>query len=109
MQIHYFKTNYGREPAKEYIDGLQMADKANIAFDLELIAKYGPQYDQVITRHLVGKLWEIKSGLKHQQRIFYCLVTNSGILLLHACKKQKTGSQPKDIEIALKRMKEALQ
>ena len=109
MQIYYFKTTSGREPVKEYLQSLPAADQANIAFDLELISKFGPQHDQVVTRHLVGKLWEIKSGIKRQQRIFYCLITGNGVILLHACKKQKTGSQPRDIEISLKRMKEVLQ
>lgn len=106
--IIYYRTSSGREPVREYLHGLMPRDQANIAFDLELIEKLGPQAAQVRTRNINGKLWEIKTGARRQQRVFYCLITGPAIVLLHACKKQKTGSQPQDVELAYKRLKEIL-
>jgi|SRR3989339_224667 len=108
MQITYCKTALGREPVRDYLITLTTQDQADIAFDMNLVAQFGPQCDQLVTRHLQGKLWEIKTGTRRQQRIFYCLITGPEIVLLHACKKQKTNSQPRDVELAFKRMKEVL-
>jgi phage-related protein len=55
-----------------------------------------------------GKLWEIKTGTGHQQRIFYCFISGTTMALLHACKKQKEGGLSKDLETAARRMKEIL-
>ena len=89
-------------------NGLQEADRIAIAGDLELIRHYGIMAAPVITRKLVEKLWEIKTGTRHQQRLFYCIITGDSLVLLHACKKQKQGAQRGDVDLAYKRMKEVL-
>jgi len=55
-----------------------------------------------------GKLWELKTGHGNQQRIFYCLEEKDLLIVLHACKKQKQGAQKKDVDIAVKRLKDIL-
>jgi phage-related protein len=109
MNIFYFKTASGREPVREYVNDLPQNDRIIIAGDLELIREFGIMDAQVVTRKLVGKLWEIKTGTRHQQRMFYCIITGNALILLHACKKQKEGAQRGDVDIAHKRMKEILE
>lgn len=87
---------------------LQKGDIVAITADLELIRDSGILAAPVDTRKLKDKLWEIKTGIRNQQRIFYCLV-DYGIVLLHACKKQKEGAQKSDVELAYRRMKEVLE
>lgn len=108
MKIIYFKTSSGREPVKEYINGLQQNDVEIITKHLSSIQKYGHHASDVIFRKIKGKLWEIKTGVGIQQRIFYVIALDDTMILLHACKKQKTGSQPDDVDLASKRMKEVL-
>jgi phage-related protein len=108
MRITYYKTSSGREPAREYIDGLQKAALEIVLKDLTLIRELGLNAP-IVTRHLKEKLWEIKTGSGRQQRIFYVIITGPEMILLHACKKQKKGSQQEDVELAYKRMKEVLQ
>ncbi len=111
--VYYYRTLSGREPAREYISGLPQQDREIITADLELVEEFGIVHAPVVTRKLQGgqfkgKLWEIKTGTRHQQRIFYCVQTGSKIVLLHACKKQKEGGQQEDLSVALRRMKEVL-
>lgn len=108
MNVFYYKTASGREPVREYINNLQRADRIAIAGDLELIRVFGILKAPVVTRKLVGKLWEIKTGSREQQRIFYCAISGDALVLLHACKKQKEGAQRVDVDLAHKRMKEVL-
>jgi len=108
-EIKYYRTASGREPVREYVDSLPRDDQAAIFGDFESIMEYGILRAPVVTRHLQGYrgLWEIKTGSRHQQRIFYCLITGAITVLLHACKKQR-DSQPRDVKTAAKRMKEVL-
>ena len=108
MNVYYYRTSSGREPVREYIEGLPVEDRVSIAGDIRLIAQFGIFDAPIITRKLKEKLWEIKTGMRHQQRIFYCVVSEKGVIFLHACKKQKEGSQHGDVELAYKRMKEVL-
>jgi phage-related protein len=108
MHISYYRTRSGREPAREYIDSLSLRDLAVILADFNLIREYGIVHAPIVTRHLEGKLWEVKTGAGRQQRVFYCLLTGDSLLILHACKKQRTGAQRGDVALARKRMKEVL-
>lgn len=108
MDIVYYKTSSGRMPVQEYINSLPIADIEAITADFEIIRDHGILSNVIKTRKLKDKLWEIKTGTRNQQRIFYCLVNAEGITLLHACKKQKEGAQRGDVELAHKRMKEVL-
>ena len=108
MNIFYYRTSSGRETVREYIEDLPVDDQIDIGGDIRLIIEHGIVGAPVVTRKLQGKLWEIKTGTRNQQRIFYCLYTEDGIVLLHACKKQKEGAQRADVELASERMKEVL-
>jgi phage-related protein len=108
MNINYYKTSSGRVPVQEYIYSLPKVDIEAIVADLEIIRDRGIHSNVITTRKLRGKLWEIKTGTRNQQRIFYCLVSAEGIILLHACKKQKEGAQRGDVDLAYKRMNEVL-
>jgi phage-related protein len=108
MNVLYYRTTSGREPVKEYIGRLPENDRVAIAGDFRLLVELGILKAPVVTRKLRDKLWEIKTGTRHQQRIFYCLVTGDAIVLLHACKKQKEGAQRGDVDLAFHRMKEVL-
>jgi phage-related protein len=109
MNIYYYKTLSGREPVREYINNLPYADRCIITGDLELIRDCGIFNAPVMTRKLIEKLWEIKTGTRKQQRLFYCVISGDTLVLLHACKKQKEGAQHKDVKLAHKRMMEVLQ
>lgn len=114
MRLLYYKTSSGRLPVWEYIEGLPRDDRAAIIADLDHIIEYGILNNPlVVTRKLMGgqfmgRLWEIKTGLGRQQRIFYCLIAGPAVVLLHACKKQKQEGQAADLKTALSRMKEVL-
>jgi len=95
----------GREPVLEYLQSLPEIDRKAIAADFRILYDFGIMPPSLITRKLKGKLWKINSGTRHQQRIFYCLVRDNGIILLHACKKRKEGAQWGDVELANKRIK----
>jgi len=58
------------------------------------------------TRQLEGKLWEIK--YPRHNRIFYVLMDQENMYLLHACKKQKGKAEKFELDKARNRMKDIL-
>ena len=60
--------------------------------------------NELDTRQLEGKLWEIK--FYRHNRLFYVVIEQENIYLLHACKKQKGKAEKFELETSLKRMKE---
>jgi phage-related protein len=108
MDVYYYQTPSGRQPVREYINKLPREDRSIITGDLEQIRDQGIMAANVMTRKLIEKLWEIKTGTRNQQRLFYCVMSGDALVLLHACKKQKQGAQSGDVNLAYKRMKEVL-
>ena len=105
MKVVYFRTVSGRQPVEEYIRRFSEDDRAKVSKDIVLIERYGLDAP-VPFRHIGGKLWEMKTGRGKQQRIFFIIIAGPMMVLLHACKKQKTGSQHEDVAVAAHRMKE---
>lgn len=108
MDVIYYQTSSGREPVRVYINELPKEDRVIITGDLEQIRDHGIMAANVVSRKLIEKLWEIKSGTRSQQRLFYCVISGDTLVLLHACKKQKQGGQRGDVDLAYKRMREVL-
>jgi phage-related protein len=60
--------------------------------------------EELDTRQLVGKLWEIKFS---KNRIMYIIADNDNIYMLHACKKQKGKAEQFEVDTAKRRAKES--
>lgn len=74
-------------------------------FIIERLEREGTKFLETLnTRQLERKLWEIK--YPRHNRIFYVLVDQENIYLLHACKKQKGKAEKFELEKAKKRAKD---
>ena len=63
-------------------------------------------FDNLNTRQIEGKIWEIK--FRRHNRIFYVLLDEKNLYLLHACKKQKGRAEKFELDKARSRSKEIL-
>jgi phage-related protein len=105
MNIHDYQTDGGKNLIKDYLGSLP-TDERRIGYSIRHnIILYGLQaLEQLNTRQLQGKLWEIKFS---QNRIMYVLKDDNNIYFLHACKKQKGKAEQFELNKAIKRAKEA--
>lgn len=105
MQIHDYVTTSGKNLIKEYLNELPENEKY-IGYRIrELIIEKGlSALIELNTRHLRGKLYEIKF---YQNRILYILADQENIYFLHACRKQKNKTEKFEIQTAQGRAKEA--
>ena len=105
MRIHDYHTAAGKNLIKEY---LQSLPKTEMYIGYRIRHMLGSRginaLAELDTRQLRGKLWEIRFS---QNRIMYIIADNDNINFLHACKKQKEKAERFDLEIAIKRAKEA--
>lgn len=108
MKILFYKPNK-RSPVQGFIRKLQPDDRLRILACLRSIEELGLDCPRVQFRQIRGKLWEIKiktpcSGY----RIFYVVIKQAKMVLLHTYKKKTQRTPSKEIEIAEKRMQEVL-
>jgi len=107
LKLITYCTGGGKDLILEYLDRLPKDEAAEGYAILKVIKFHGyDALDSLNTRQIKGKLWEIK--FRRHNRIFYAVVENGCIYLLHACKKQKGKAELFEVETADRRMKEIL-
>ena len=104
MKIHDYHTTAGKNVIKEY---LRTLPKTEMYVGYRIRHKLGSKgmaaLDELDTRQLRNKLWEIKFS---QNRFMYVVANTKNIHILHVCKKQKGKAEKFEIETAVQRAKE---
>lgn len=95
----------GRSPVLDYIKDLSKSERARLLEALNQVERYGFNAVRMQFRQIEGKLWEIKVS---SHRVFYVMVQQAEMVLLHAYKKQGQKLPLREREVAIKRMKEIL-
>ena len=103
MEVYYY-TSGERQPVREYIDALP-TDERGVVLATLLDIEERDLAGTAVTRHIEGKLWELKITRHH---IFYVLIVGPVMVLLHAYKKQGQKAPPRELAVARKRMEEIL-
>lgn len=102
-RVVYYTTARGDNPVKNFIDSLPNSQKTRVFNLFKLYQESGLMSIIPHTKHLTGSvLWEIKIN---KTRILYISQTKSSILALHGFIKKKQKTPPKEIKIALTRLK----
>lgn len=107
IKVLFYKNN--KAPVHEFIKKLDVKDRAKILACLKSIEDLGFDSPRVEFRQIKGKLWEIKiRGVNSGYRIFYVVIQQDCLVLLHAYKKQSQKAPTKEIAIAERRMFEVV-
>ena len=104
--VRFFKTEAGKEPARQYLRSLEKADRQVCGAMLRAVQDYGLDAPGVDKRQLEGKLWELKPD---QHRLMYVMVAGPMMVVLHGCKKEGRKASKADLDVARKRMKQVLE
>jgi phage-related protein len=103
VKIHDYHTDGGKNLIKEYISERPMYERREIyRIRHNIILKGIPAFQELNTRQLRGKVYEIKYA---DNRIMYVIQDGENVYFLHACEKQKGKTEKFDIDKALKRAK----
>jgi phage-related protein len=93
-------------PVEGFLNDLPKQERAEVDAILEDLRDHGLAAPLVSMRQIQGKLWELRIS---RTRVFYVLHGPHTVVLLHAYKKQSQKAPRREIETALRRMKELLE
>jgi len=105
LPAHFYRSDSGREPVREWLVGLEAEDRKVIGEDIKDV-----EFSWPIGMPLVGSLghdlWEVRSRLPRGRiaRVLFC-VERGRMVLLHGFIKKTQKTAQRDIALALKRIK----
>jgi phage-related protein len=105
LPARFYRSDRGREPVREWLQGLEREDRKVIGEDLKDIEFSWP-IGMPLVRSLGNELWEVRSSLRRGRiaRIIFC-VEHGSMVLLHSFMKKSQKTPQRDIDLALKRRK----
>ncbi len=104
MNIYDYQTSSGKNLIKDFLSSLSEPDRSiGYAIRHKLINNDLSAFDELNTRQLQNKLWEIKFS---KNRIAYVIKDEDNIYFLHCWVKQKGKAEKFELETAIKRAKE---
>jgi phage-related protein len=102
----FYRTETGTEIVRDWLRGLEQADRNAIGQDL-MRAQFRWPIGMPLCRPLGDGLWEVRSSLTSNRiaRVLFCFV-DGRLLALHGFIKKTQKTPDADLEIARKRMSE---
>ena len=104
-KVLFFQTARGSSPVKEFIKEQDEITYAKILNATVLLKNGGPFLKPPYIKKLQDKLYELRVSGVLAIRIFYT-IKNGEYYLLHAFKKKSQKTPPKELKIAIDRIKE---
>lgn len=101
----FYRTDTGVEPVRDWLTQLDRADRHTIGEDIAYV-QYKWPIGKPKVDHLRGPIWEIRSKIGNRIARVLFAVVHSELILLHAFVKKTQQTNPADIELALKRLKD---
>lgn len=105
LPAYFYRSGSGREPVREWLQGLKPEDRKILGEDIKYVEFAWP-IGMPAVRSLGDELWEVRSSLtggKIARVIFY--VDKGRMVLLHGFVKKTQKTPKKDLDLALKRKK----
>jgi phage-related protein len=102
----FYALPSGREPVREWLKGLDRADRKIVGEDVKDVEFSWP-IGMPLCRSLGGGLWEVRCDLTQARiaRVLFC-IRQGRMVLLHAFVKKTRKTPASDLALAVRRMKE---
>lgn len=106
-KVIYYTTAEGENPAKNFINSLSFVQRAKVSRIINYIEEYGLIIAIPHVKKLTSTpLWEIRILGQNNIRILYATFKNNTIIILHGFIKKSQKTPPREINKALKRLRE---
>lgn len=104
-----WRITYHSDKLINWIDKMPLGMRAYYARLTERMITFGPNLGMPFTRSMSKGLFELRIKAKEGiSRVFYCTVKNHEIVMLHGFIKKTQATPKKELELAIKRMKEVV-
>ncbi len=106
IELVFFRTNGGKEPVRDWLVGLNPANRREIGLDLQRV-QYRWPVGMPLVRPLRGGLFEVRTNLpdKTIARLLFCF-HGGELFALHGFIKKSQRTPPEDLQLARKRKAE---
>jgi len=101
----FYRSALGSEPVREWLKTLDKADRQTVGEDIAYV-QYKWPIGKPRVDHLRGPIWEVRSKIGNRIARVLFAVEESEMILLHGFIKKTQQTNPADIELATKRLKE---
>jgi phage-related protein len=105
-EVVFDQDRRGQSPVLDFIDHLPALEQAKIRNAIRLLKEFGTALDMPHTRHIEGKLWELRAS---SVRLFYFTYIGRQFVILHGYRKKSMKAPESEIMIARRRMQEYLE
>jgi phage-related protein len=106
IPLVFYRTDTGNEPVREWLKGLDAADRHSVGLDLMRVQWRWP-IGMPLCRAMGGGLWEVRANLPSDRiaRVLFCLHKRQ-LVALHGFIKKTRATPDEDLKLARKRKKE---
>jgi phage-related protein len=106
LPAHFYQLPSGREPVREWLQDLDIADRRIVGEDIKDVEFAWP-IGMPLCRSLGKGLWEVRSDITKGRiaRVLFC-VHEERMVLLHGFIKKTQKTPQTDMDLALKRKRE---
>lgn len=106
-KVKFFQNTREESLVDNFINDQDETTHAKILHSILLLKNGGPFLMPPYTKKLQPNLYELRTSGKNAVRIFYTMI-NGEYYLLHAFKKKTQRTPPKEIKIALDRIRKLI-
>lgn len=105
IQAIFFKSRSGREPVREFLQGLSKEEKKKVGEDIKA-CETGWPLGEPICKKLRDRIYEVRTSVRRGAiRVFFS-IEECFMLLLHAVWKKRQKADEDDIRLAIRRRNE---
>ena len=101
----YYRSLSGDQPVREWLKALDKPDRQAVGEDIAYV-QYKWPIGKPRVDHLRGSVWEVRSKMGNRIARVLFAVEGAEMILLHAFVKKTQQTNPSDIELAVKLLKE---
>ena len=109
MRVHrpipvvFFRLDSGREPVREWLDGLEQVNRKEIGADIKTL-QFGWPIGMPLARKISENLWELRSRLKSGIARTFFTIHAKKLVLLHGFVKKSQRIPTRELAIAKRRL-----
>lgn len=101
-EVIFYATSSGKEPARDFIEGLPTKTKARTLRDLGLLQEKGPLIREPYSKHLTDGLFELRTNTKSDAvRVFYFFFSGKKIVITNGFLKKTRKTPRRELSKAL--------
>ena len=100
---HFYQSESGSEPVREWLKELSSEERKVIGIDLKK-AEYAWPIGMPIVRKLSHDMWEVRSRLPNSIARIIFTINDNKMILLHGFKKKSQKTPHTDLNTAMRRL-----